>query len=142
MRLLKKARQRIQEFLLAVKRPDRALIANVLPSKKPTLAQVQHIDLFLDTWEKNVIGAMGFVALISLLGFFWSLKILNTVQGPAEGGVFQEVLVGSPRHINPIFAVTDTDRTLFFLCATHISATSHHLPNRANLVAKKQSPLH
>ncbi|MDQ5931446.1 MAG: bac 5 protein [Patescibacteria group bacterium] len=112
MRLLKKARQRIQEFLLAVKRPDRALIANVLPSKKPTLAQVQHIDLFLDTWEKNVIGAMGFVALISLLGFFWSLKILNTVQGPAEGGVFQEVLVGSPRHINPIFAVTDTDRTL------------------------------
>lgn len=112
MRLLKKARQRIQEFVRTMKRPDRALIANVLPSKRPTLAQVQHIDLFLDTWEKNVIGAMGFLALVSIIGFFWSIKILNTVQGPAEGGSFQEVLVGSPRHINPIFAVTDTDRTL------------------------------
>jgi peptide/nickel transport system substrate-binding protein len=112
MRLLKKARQRIQELALAVKRPDRALIAHVLPSKRPTLAQVQHIDLFLDTWEKNVIGAMGFLALISVIGVFWSIKILNTVKGPAEGGIFQEVLVGAPRHINPIFAVTDTDRTL------------------------------
>ncbi len=112
MRLLKKARQRIQEFIHAVRRPDRALIASVLPSKRPTLAQIQHVDLFLDTWEKNLIGAMGFLALISVIGVFWSIKILNTIQGPAEGGSFQEVLVGSPRHINPIFAVTDTDRTL------------------------------
>lgn len=112
MRLLKKARQRIQAFILAVKRPDRAIIASVVPRQRPTLAQVQHIDLFLDTWEKNLIGAMAFVALISLVGFFWSIKIINTVPGPAEGGDFQEVLVGSPRHVNPLFAVTDTDRTL------------------------------
>jgi hypothetical protein len=45
----------------------------------------------LDTWEKNVIGAMGFLALISVIGVFWSIKILNTVKGPAEGGIFQEV---------------------------------------------------
>lgn len=112
MRLLQKARQRIQEFIATVKRPDRALIAHIIPRKRPSLAQIQHVDLFLDTWEKNLIGAFGFIALISIMGIFWSVRLLNTVPGPATGGYFQEVLVGSPRHINPIFATSDTDKTL------------------------------
>lgn len=112
MRLLEKARQRIQELVTTIKRPDRALIAHVIPRKRPTLAQIQHVDLFLDTWEKNLIGAFGFIALISFIGIFWSIRYINTVTGPATGGYFQEVLVGSPHHINPIFATSDTDRTL------------------------------
>lgn len=112
MRLLKKARQRFQDIMATMKRPDRAIIQAVVPRKTPTLAQLQHIDLFLDTWEKNLIGALGFVAIISLIGIIWSIKIFNTVPGPAQGGSLTEVLIGTPRHINPIFAVTDTDRTL------------------------------
>ncbi len=118
MRLLEKARERIRDFTTSVKRPGRALTPSITRPKIPSLAQLQHIDLFLETWEKNLIGALGFVALLSFVGIFVSIHLLNTVAAPTEGGTLQEVLVGAPRHINPLFAVTDTDRTLsniFFL---------------------------
>ncbi|MCX6780781.1 MAG: ABC transporter substrate-binding protein [Candidatus Magasanikbacteria bacterium] len=96
MRLLSEGRARV-----------RALIARV-----PSIAQLQHLDLFLDSWEKNLIGALSFLAVVAFVGFFWSIHLVHTTTAPAHGGDFQEVLVGAPHHINPVFAVTDTDRTL------------------------------
>ena len=100
MRLLEKARQQIVRAIPRV------------PRKMPSLAQLQHIDLFLEQWEKNFVGALGAIALIAFIGIVWSVKNLNTVPVAAEGGDFQEVIVGNPRHLNPLFAATDVDRAL------------------------------
>lgn len=83
-----------------------------LPRTRPTLAQLQHIDLFLESWEKKFVGALGALAIIALGGVAWSVRNLSTVPAPAEGGDLQEVLIGNPRHLNPLFATTDADRAI------------------------------
>lgn len=112
MRLLEKAFKRIKAIATSVQRFDRKTIIRMIPRKVPTVAQLQHADLFLEPREKRIIGASSFVAFIALIGLFFSIRYASTVPTPAEGGNLEEVLVGSPRYINPLFATSDIDRTL------------------------------
>lgn len=113
MRLLREGRQQVHKFMRERgKRLDRKFLRSFIPQKFPSLAQLQHVELFLDSWEKHVIGAAGAVAIAAFAGILYSIWSLNTVPLPSTGGDFQEVLVGSPRYINPILAISDTDRTL------------------------------
>ncbi len=98
-----------------VKRLDKQFLLKLIPRKFPSLAQLQYIDLFLEGWEKHVVGAAGFIAGIGLLGIFFSVWHLITIPAPTIGGDFQEVIVGAPRYINPLFATSDSDRTLTHL---------------------------
>ena len=113
MRLLRIGRQRIEIFLRErASRLDRKFLCTLIPRKIPSLTQLQHIDLFLDTWERRVIGAAGTIALIAFGGIIFSIWSIGTIKKPTTGGTIQEVLVGTPQFINPIFAASDADRTL------------------------------
>ncbi|MEN9390327.1 MAG: hypothetical protein RLZZ283_427 [Candidatus Parcubacteria bacterium] len=55
------------------------------------------------------------VVVVSLVAasLVWGLAALSdkyTIQVPSRGGVFEEVIVGSPRFINPVLALSDADR--------------------------------
>jgi peptide/nickel transport system substrate-binding protein len=52
------------------------------------------------------------VAVISSVGLLYILNATLTVATPARGGSLTEGIIGSPRFINPILAVSDADRDL------------------------------
>lgn len=62
--------------------------------------------------EKAVFGMFFILALITSL---WMLGIINsnfTSKVPANGGTLREGLVGLPRTVNPVLAITDVDRDI------------------------------
>jgi peptide/nickel transport system substrate-binding protein len=77
---------------------------------------------FLDTIEDTVrsLGEGGrviFLALSALLivssvGLVYTLKSAIVIEVPTRGGSFSEGILGSPRFINPILAISDADRDL------------------------------
>lgn len=62
--------------------------------------------------ERIVVSIIGFIMITS--GFFaaWYATSSFLVEVPRHGGVVNEGLIGSPRFINPLLAVSDTDRDL------------------------------
>jgi peptide/nickel transport system substrate-binding protein len=55
------------------------------------------------------------VFLVSSLGIFWSINNMYMVEVAASGGSFTEGVIGSPRFVNPLLAVSDADRDLTHL---------------------------
>ncbi len=72
----------------------------------------------MDKTEKRAFAILCGVALISF--FFSSSSVLNTFTNsvPADTGSYREGVLGQPRFINPIYATTDTDRSLVNLIYT------------------------
>lgn len=63
--------------------------------------------------EKNIFFIFLFLGLSSFLFLSVGLYLKNTEVRPAEGGVYIEGLIGSPRFINPVYALAyDVDRDL------------------------------
>ncbi len=61
-------------------------------------------------WAASTLIASAFC-----IGIFWLLaqaSLAFSVEIPARGGTYEEGLVGVPRFINPVLAVSDTDRDL------------------------------
>jgi len=62
--------------------------------------------------EKNILlGTLAFGIIASLI-FFHKLNSLFLIQVPSDGGAITEGIVGTPRFINPILAISDADRDL------------------------------
>jgi len=80
-----------------------------------------HLHIF-DTAQDTVaaLGRSGralFLALVALLvissaGLLYMLQQSLTVSSPSHGGSLSEGVVGSPRFINPVLAISDADRDL------------------------------
>jgi peptide/nickel transport system substrate-binding protein len=62
--------------------------------------------------EKVVFAVLSVVALISALNLALRANKMFTVAVPADGGSFTEAMVGLPRSINPVLAISDTDKDL------------------------------
>jgi peptide/nickel transport system substrate-binding protein len=62
--------------------------------------------------EKVLFAVFFFIALISALNLAWRVNKSFTVAVPAHGGSFNEALIGLPRSINPVLAISDTDKDL------------------------------
>ncbi len=78
----------------------------------PSRDQLRYTFRLFSKWERLV-----FVILIILaaIGFFGTLDKINQKVSnlmPASGGTWREGIVGSPRFINPLLAITDPDRDL------------------------------
>src|SRR6478735_3644510 len=52
------------------------------------------------------------VAVVSCAGLLYLLNAALVVPTPARGGSLTEGIIGSPRFINPVLAVSDADRDL------------------------------
>lgn len=56
-----------------------------------------------------LLGALSFVLLFSAL-MVWNNKFLISI--PSRGGVVEEGIIGTPRFINPVFAISEPDKDL------------------------------
>lgn len=113
MRLLNEGRHRLHRLLTSsASKLDRKFFQAFLSKKIPSLPQLAHLGLFLQSWEKKVIAVASLVALVALGGIFWQVRNFLTAPAPTIGGDFKEVMLGEPRYINPLLAVSDTDRAL------------------------------
>ncbi|OIO32487.1 MAG: hypothetical protein COZ49_01630 [Candidatus Yonathbacteria bacterium CG_4_10_14_3_um_filter_47_65] len=62
---------------------------------------------------EQVIFTVFFAILaISVFGLLWSVNARLSVEVPTQGGSYAEGVIGAPHLINPIFAVSDSDKDL------------------------------
>ena len=62
--------------------------------------------------EKAVFGLLTLIMLITTIIMFKQANGYFMVEVPAHGGAFHEGLVGLPRTINPVLAISDVDRDI------------------------------
>ncbi|MEK7642267.1 MAG: peptide ABC transporter substrate-binding protein [Patescibacteria group bacterium] len=79
----------------------RSKVLSILKTMRPT--------------EKIVFGIFAIVAVISFVILLYRVNKSFLVEIPALGGKFTEGLIGNPRFINPILAISDTDKDLSYL---------------------------
>jgi peptide/nickel transport system substrate-binding protein len=65
--------------------------------------------------EKIVFYIVSFIFVVSGLTLLFQLNSSLMVEVPAYGGSFTEGLIGSPRFVNPVLAISDTDKDLVSL---------------------------
>jgi peptide/nickel transport system substrate-binding protein len=77
--------------------------------------------------EKMIFGV--FSALLIIFGLNLLIRVNNLflVEVPAKGGVLREGFVGAPRFINPILAVSDTDKSLSELVYSSIADSAEDI---------------
>lgn len=66
----------------------------------------------LPSKEKAILCVLGTVFVISFFGVLFKINKIYSVEMPEYGGGINEGVIGSPRFINPLLAVSDTDRDL------------------------------
>ncbi|MEA3449580.1 MAG: ABC transporter substrate-binding protein [Patescibacteria group bacterium] len=92
---------------------DKKLIYSLSKSRIPTWRQFKYINKYLSLTEKWIV--YGAVLLIFLSVFYLSVSFyFNNLQiVPISGGVYTEGLIGSPKHINPLYAsINDVDNDI------------------------------
>ena len=62
--------------------------------------------------EKIIFGVLSFIVIFSFLNIGWSLLKKVMVEVPTRGGSLSEGIIGTPRYINPVLAISDADRDL------------------------------
>ncbi|MBN2094044.1 MAG: hypothetical protein JW740_01610 [Candidatus Zambryskibacteria bacterium] len=65
--------------------------------------------------EKIILSILVLIVAISGLNLFYCVNKAFLVEIPVFGGEFTEGLIGSPRFINPVLAISDTDKDLVSL---------------------------
>jgi len=62
--------------------------------------------------EKVVFAIFFIIALVSALILAWRVNKSFSIAVPTHGGSFTEAMIGLPRSINPVLAISDTDKDL------------------------------
>lgn len=62
--------------------------------------------------ERIVFGIFGVTAVLSSVMILWQINRYFLVEIPAEGGSITEGVIGIPRFINPLLAISDADRDM------------------------------
>ncbi len=84
--------------------------------------------------ERLVLYSLIIVSVLAILIFWWQINRQFLVEVPASGGSLAEGIVGAPRFINPLFAITETDRDLTALIysgLTRASSSNQFIPDLA-----------
>ncbi|MDP1707384.1 MAG: peptide ABC transporter substrate-binding protein [bacterium] len=80
--------------------------------KIPSLDRLMvHIDTF-SSGDKFLFYLLSILVVIASISGFYALEKSLLVEVPAYGGVLVEGVIGSPRFINPLLAISDADRDL------------------------------
>lgn len=90
----------------------------------PNRDEVHAVNQSFSFYERVGLFVLACVALASLLGFFWAANRILLVEVPASGGTLTEGIVGTPRFINPLLAISDADRDLSALVYSGLMRTS------------------
>lgn len=62
--------------------------------------------------DQVIAGVLGLLVALSLLAGIYGLERMFLVSQPSYGGSFTEGVVGNPRFVNPLLALSDSDRDL------------------------------
>jgi len=92
-----------------------AVLVQRLAGKKtlPSVEQLQFLTKYLSPVEKLLIRICSGIALVCFLALGVNLYFNNSIQIPVVGGSYTEGLVGTVRHINPLFSQSnDADMDL------------------------------
>lgn len=76
------------------------------------LTKIEKVVAKMSISEKIFFYIVSFVVVVSSLILLFRLNNTFLVEVPSYGGSFTEGLIGSPRFINPILAISDTDKDL------------------------------
>lgn len=83
--------------------------------RKPTFAFVTHILSHvkgLSPGDKVIVSMLALVLCVLILAGLYTLERRYLIEVPSRGGSLTEGVVGHPRFVNPLLALTDADRDL------------------------------
>jgi len=83
-----------------------------MEKKKKTLLQFVYILRNFSLREKILFFVLAAIFIISFLLILWKISSYYSVEIPARGGTLNEGIIGTPRFINPLLAISDADRDL------------------------------
>lgn len=85
----------------------------MIPNRK--LKEIVYVMRNFSSREKIVFFALCAIFTTSFLSALWLISDSYMVEIPADGGSLTEGIVGTPRFINPLLAVSDVDRDIINL---------------------------
>ncbi len=91
----------------------------------PTLRALEARARRLSPSDRFIAGSLAVVMALSAAAMLASISLAFTTEVPARGGTYTEGLVGSPRFLNPLLAVSDTDRDLSVLIFSGLLRARH-----------------
>ena len=88
----------------AIETLDQKLVFNVHKKYIPRVRQLKYARLFFSLSEK--IWFIGGVTLLIIGSVWWSQQFIQShrINTPAIGGTYREGIIGTPQHLNPLFA--------------------------------------
>jgi len=84
----------------------------------PKASTLQKIVASLSPLERVIFWVLTVALILSTFVLFTRVNYETTTQVPVRGGVIREGVIGAPRFINPLLALSDTDRDLVALLYT------------------------
>ena len=78
----------------------------------PDIKEAVYVLRSLRSWEKTTFFILAAVFVFSVLAMVWKINNQFLVDVPANGGVLEEGIIGTPRFINPLLAISDADRDM------------------------------
>jgi len=78
----------------------------------PSVKEARLIIHLLKPGEKMVFFVLSVVFIIGFTGVLWEINNMSSIEVPARGGTIYEGVVGIPRFINPLIAISDADRDI------------------------------
>jgi len=80
----------------------------------------------LSSREKFIFLILFITFITGALLFLWRLENLFLIEIPTQGGVINEGVIGTPRFINPLIAVSDADRDMTALIYSGLMRTDNN----------------
>lgn len=91
---------------------SRTIRALIKKRSLPVLSAVNDHMAGLSAGDKFIAGALGFLVVAFSLAGTYTLTRTFLVEVPSYGGTLTEGVLGSPRFVNPLLALSDADRDL------------------------------
>ncbi|PIP73293.1 MAG: hypothetical protein COW88_02415 [Candidatus Lloydbacteria bacterium CG22_combo_CG10-13_8_21_14_all_47_15] len=85
---------------------------------------IRRIIRTLPKTSRRIFYALVATAFFSAFGLFWQMNNALMVTIPAHGGSLTEGIVGTPRFINPVLAISDADRDIASLVYSGLLRTT------------------
>jgi peptide/nickel transport system substrate-binding protein len=102
------------------------------------LAEIRRTIKTFSEKERVLFGAFVLIFIVSIIALAWSINRSFLVEIPLRGGSLVEGIVGAPRFINPLLAISDTDRDMSGLLYSGLlraGASNELLPDMAKSFA-------
>ncbi|MDP3958464.1 MAG: ABC transporter substrate-binding protein [bacterium] len=85
---------------------QKSRLKRLLPTKEETLLTLKSFSKH----ERGIFLALAVFFAVASLYFFATLNAFVSVEVPSYGGELSEGIIGTPRFVNPVLAVSDADR--------------------------------